>query len=61
MIPLKNLTNFSKIFSCLCSECRTEFSVVVEPNAIGKAICPACNSEKIFVESPDNQSNLLYT
>ncbi len=60
MIPLKNLTNFSKIFSCLCSECKVEFCITVAPNTIGEAVCPNCQSEKIFVEYPDNQSSLLY-
>jgi DNA-directed RNA polymerase subunit RPC12/RpoP len=60
MISLKNTTNFTKVFSCLCSSCRTEFSVVVEPETTSQAICPNCGSKKIFVQYPEDKGDLLY-
>jgi DNA-directed RNA polymerase subunit RPC12/RpoP len=52
-IPLKNPTLYTKTFSCLCSQCRTEFVIAVDPTSTGKATCPSCGSEKIFAH-PDN-------
>ena len=60
-IPLKNPNVYSRTFSCLCSECRAEFVIVVAPTSTGKAICPECQSEKIFVQSDTNdKGDLLY-
>ena len=56
-IPLKNPNVYSRTFSCICAQCRTEFVIVVAPTSIGKAICPNCESEKIFVQS-DNKNDL---
>jgi hypothetical protein len=61
-IPLKNNSLFSKTFSCLCSECKTTFVIVVDPASTGKAICPECQSEKIFIEQDgDETGDFLYT
>jgi len=56
MIPLKNPTLYSKTFSCLCSQCRIKFVIVVDPTTIGKAICPDCQSEKIFVDYQNTEN-----
>ena len=57
-IPLKNPTVFSKAFSCICSECKYEFVIVVNPTTVGEAICPKCESTKIFVQA-DNDDFLF--
>ena len=56
-IPLKNPNVYSRTFSCLCAQCRTEFVIVVAPTSIGKAVCPDCGSEKVFVH-PDTKNDL---
>jgi hypothetical protein len=62
MIPLKNTTRFNKMFTCLCSNCKEQFVIVVEPKNTGYAICPRCQSEKIFIdEDGDKNGDYLYS
>jgi hypothetical protein len=60
-IPLKNPNVYSKTFSCICVQCRTEFVIVVAPTSTGKAICPECQSEKIFIQNDsDKDGDFLF-
>ena len=63
MIPLKNPTDKSLIFSCKCSACKNadgsqfEFAIVVSGGSTGIASCPKCNSFQIYVDYPRYNQN----
>lgn len=60
-IPLKNPNVYSKTFSCICAQCRTEFCIVVEPTSEGQAVCPNCGSSKIFIQNDgDKDGDFLF-
>ena len=59
--PLKNPNLFSKMFSCLCATCKTEFCIMVNPTSEGKAVCPSCGGEKIFIQNDgDKNGDFLF-